>query len=143
MFRFIVCFSFIKLHKNITFKSNDNNNNNNNNNNNVGNGVEPTPHSLKKCQHCHVILLHQKIERTRMYDHEDEKVVFEEEYKLNKTIPACGVSFILLLRLHKNLAVTITMKDKIWRPIVGVTNGLCEHSRACRALRFFCEHEQK
>ena len=23
---------------------------------------------------------------------------FEEEYKLNKTIPACGVSFILLLR---------------------------------------------
>ena len=24
---------------------------------------------------------------------------FEEEYKLNKTIPACGVSFILLLRL--------------------------------------------
>ena len=24
----------------------------------------------------------------------------------------------------------------------GVTNGLCEHSRACRALRFFCEHEQ-
>ena len=76
----------------------------------VGNGVEPTPHSLKKCQHCHVILLHQKIERTRMYDHEDEKVVFEEEYKLNKTIPACGVSFILLLRLHKNLAVTF------WRP---------------------------
>ena len=43
-----------------------------------------------------------------MYDHEDEKVVFEEEYKLNKTIPACGVSFILLLRLHKNLAVTYT-----------------------------------
>ena len=27
--------------------------------------------------------------------------------------------------------------------LVGVTNGLCEHSRACRALRFFCEHEQK
>ena len=24
-----------------------------------------------------------------------------------------------------------------------VTNGLCEHSRACRALLFFCEHEQK
>ena len=74
----------------------------------VGNGVEPTPHSLKKCQHCHVILLHQKIERTRMYDHEGEKGgFFEEEYKLNKTIPACGVSFILLLRLHKNLAVTL------------------------------------
>ena len=28
-------------------------------------------------------------------------------------------------------------------PIRGVTNGLCEHSRACRALRFFCEHEKK
>ena len=27
--------------------------------------------------------------------------------------------------------------------VVGVTNGLCEHSRACRAPRFFCEHEQK
>ena len=27
--------------------------------------------------------------------------------------------------------------------VLGVTNGLCEHSRACRALRFFCEHEQK
>ena len=25
----------------------------------------------------------------------------------------------------------------------GVTNGLCEHSRACRALLFFCEQEQK
>ena len=30
-----------------------------------------------------------------MYDHEDEKVVFEEEYKLHKTIPACGVLFLL------------------------------------------------
>ena len=26
--------------------------------------------------------------------------------------------------------------------ILGVTNGF-EHSRACRALRFFCEREQK
>ena len=26
---------------------------------------------------------------------------------------------------------------------LGVTNGLCEYSRACRALLFFCEHEQK
>ena len=29
------------------------------------------------------------------------------------------------------------------RLMSGVTNGLCEHSRGCRALRFFCEHEQK
>ena len=35
----------------------------------VGNSIEPTPNSLKNCQHCHVIRLHQKI-RTCMYDHE-------------------------------------------------------------------------
>ena len=26
---------------------------------------------------------------------------------------------------------------------LGETNGLCEHSRACQALRFFCEHKQR
>ena len=48
----------------------------------VGNGVEPTPPQFKNCQHCHVIRLHQKIERTCMYDHEKREDVLEE-YKTN------------------------------------------------------------
>ena len=39
------------------------------------------PPQFKHCQHCHVIWLHQKIERTCMYDHEKSEGVFLEEYK--------------------------------------------------------------
>ena len=36
-----------------------------------------------------------------MYDHEDKKgVFFEEECKLNKTIPACGVFFYSFTSLY-------------------------------------------
>ena len=54
------------------------------------------PLQFKNCQHCHVIQLHQKIERTCMYDLDKrEGVVFfwRIQNKLNKTIPACGFLF--------------------------------------------------
>ena len=56
------------------------------------------PPRFKNCQHCHVIRLHQKIERTCMYDHEKREGVFEE-YKTNWTRQSLlVVSSFLLLR---------------------------------------------
>ena len=43
------------------------------------------------------------------------------------------------LTLHALLALV----SNTYQSHIGVTNGLCEHSLACRALRFFCEHEQQ
>ena len=92
----------------------------------VGNSVEPTPHGLKKCQHCHVILLHQKIDRTRMYDHEDGKKVFFFRKNTNWTRQSLLVVFLLFFyfALHKNLAVTHAPIPSNWSNLIFLSQSL-------------------